>query len=166
MNEFIEKNRGLLRFYCITAQITGLLLLIVPGIGIAVEIISGSTPNGHRFYIPYMIQAVVLNFMFLGLVALGVAQFIRYVFERHGEPGLILRFGDKVLYIYAGLVILGSVVQYLFQITVVKGATFPMLLVYFAASLLPATAKALILVGLGTILHRVMPVIEESKTLV
>jgi len=172
MNEFIEKNKGLLRSYCILAQIVGLLLLIVPIIGIAIEILSGSIVKGHRSYIPsiiqipFVIQAVVLNFTFLGLVALGVAQFIKYVFESQGQPSLILRIGDKILYVYAGLVILGAFLKWVFQMEVIKATALSTLLISFVALLLPATAKALILIGLGKIFHRIMPVIEESKTLV
>jgi len=172
MNEFIKKNRGLLKVYYVTAQISGLLLLIVPIIGIAVEILSGSIVKGQRSYIlstiqiPFMIQAVVLNFTFLGMVALGVAQLIKYVFESQGQPSLILRIGDKILYVYAGLVILGTFFKWVFQMEVIRATALSTLLISFVALLLPATAKALILIGLGKILHRVMPVIEESKTLV
>lgn len=171
MNEFIEKNKALLKFYCVTTRIIGWVLLIAPGIGVATTV-SGLIIKGHRphipslIQIPFIIQAVVLNFTFLGLVALGVAQFIKYVFESQGQPGLLLRIGDKILYIYAGLVILGAALKWAFQMEAIKATAMSTLLVSFVALLLPATAKALILIGLGKIFHRVMPVIEESKTLV
>ena len=172
MNEFIEKSKGLLKFYCLGAQIIGWLLIIAPIIWITVEILSGSLFKGNRSHIPsliqisYIIQAVVLNFTFLGLVALGVAHFIKYVFESKVQPSLFLRIGDKILYMYAGFVILGALVKWVFQMQVIKATVLSTLSVSFAALLLPATAKALILIGLGKILHRVMPVLEESKTLV
>jgi hypothetical protein len=39
-------------------------------------------------------------------------------------------------------------------------------LLFIQPFLLPTVAKVLILVGLGQIIHRIIPVIEESKTLV
>lgn len=172
MNEFIEKNKGFLKIYCTTAQISGLLLVVAPIVGIIIGILTGSVSKGHRPHIPniiqisYVIQAAVLNFVFLGLVALGVAQFIKYVFESQDQPSFLLRIGDKILYIYAGLLILGAVLQWVFQMMVIKATAPPTLLISFAALILPAAVKALILIGLGKILRRVMPVIEESKTLV
>jgi hypothetical protein len=172
MNKFIEKNKGLLKIYCITAQISGLLLVVAPVIGIVIGILTGSVSKGHRPHIPdiiqisYVIQAVVLNCVFLGLVALCVAQFIKYVFESQDQPGLLLRIGDKILYVYAGLVILGTVLKWVFQMMMIKATAPPTLLISFVVLILPAVVKALILIGLGKILHRVMPVIEESKTLV
>jgi hypothetical protein len=116
--------------------------------------------------ISYATQAVVLNFVFLGLVALGVAQFIKYVFAHQDQPTFLLRIGDKILYIYAGFLILGAILTWVFQMMVIKATAIPTFIISFAGLLLPATVKALILIGLGKILKRVIPVIEESKTLV
>jgi hypothetical protein len=52
----------------------------------------------------------------------------------------------------------------LFFVFSFSGYSFQML--KFFISFIPALAKVLILVGLGKILRRVLPVIEESKTLV
>ena len=172
MNEFIEKNKGFLKIYCTTAQISGLLLVVAPIVGIIIGILTDSISKGHSPHIPniiqisYAIQAVVLNFVFLGLVALGVAQFIKYVFASQDQPSFLLRIGDKILYVYAGLLILGAVLQWVFQMMAIKATAVPTFLISFVALLLPAAVKALILIGLGKILRRVMPVIEESKTLV
>jgi len=161
MNEFIEKNRRLLRFYCVAARIIGWVLLTVPGIIALVEVLKGSLPGGNKLLI-LMVRAVVLNFMFLGLIALGVAQFIRYVFERQYQPGWILRNADKILYVYAVLIVLGAVWQCVSQTMITYSLFFSFLVTW----LLPAIAKALILTGLGQILRRILPVIEESRTLV
>ena len=172
MNEFIEKNKRLLKIYCLIAQISGLLLVIVPLVGAVIAILTGSVFEGARPNIPsiiqisFIVQAVILNFAFLGLVALGVAQFIKYVFESQDRPGLILRISDKVLYVYAAFIILGTFVKWVFQMKTINATAISTLLVSFVALMLPASAKALILIGLGKIIHRLLPVIEESKTLV
>lgn len=170
MNESIEKNRDILKTDCITAHISGLLLLIVSIIGMAVEILSGSFVKVYSYYvpptiqIPFMIPEVALNITFLGLVALGLAQFIKYVFENQSQIGLILRIGDKILYVYAGFVILVAFLKWVFQMEVTEVTAT--LLVSFIALILPAAAKALILIIFGKTLHRVLPVIGKSKTLV
>jgi len=40
------------------------------------------------------------------------------------------------------------------------------LLLYFLSAVLPAFAKGLIFIGIARVLHRIVPIIEESKTLV
>lgn len=172
MNNFIEKNKRLLEVYCTTAKIIGLLLVIAPVIGIIIGILTGAVSKSDRPHIPdilqisFAVQAAALNFIFLGLVALGVAQFIKYVFGGQDQPNLLLRIGDKILYVYAGLLILGAVLTWAFQMMSIKATAVPTFLVSFVALMLPASAKALILIGLGKIIHRLLPVIEESKTLI
>jgi len=166
INEFVERNRRLLTIYCVAARIIGRVLLVVPGIIIVVEALRGELSGDSRLLIPMMVRVVVLNFIFLGLLVLGVGQFIRYVFETQSRARWILRHGDKILYLYAALVVLGAVWQWVFTAMAVKSTVCAMFFPFLVSWLLPATAKALILIGLGQVLRRVLPVIEESKTLV
>lgn len=168
MNEIIKKNRKLLQIYCGVARTIGCVLLILPGIIVTVAVASGSIIQGkYRAYMLYLLlERAVLNFVLLGLILLGVAKFIRYLYESGHQPSWILRNGDKILYLYAAALVVGSVVQYFFQMTVVTNVKPLSSLPYLIPVLLHATAKGVILVGLGHALRRVMPVIEESKTLV
>jgi len=165
MNEFIEKNRRLLHFYCVASRAIGWALLIVPGVAAVVHLLSGTLMEGrYRLYPMFIfVRVLILNTMFLGLVVLGVAQFIRYLFERQYQPSLILRNADKILYLYAFLMVVGFVLEFFFRATIPTGSS---LLLYLFGWMLPTVAKVLILVGLGQILRRLLPVIEESKTLV
>jgi len=147
MNEFIEKNRQLLKFYCTAARIFGWVLLCGGTIWflmfvlltLAVDDAAGEIGWPHTLdNFVYSISSYVYEFAMLGLVALLVAQLIRYMLEIKYTPGHILRFGDKILYIYAA----------------------------FLPLIVPMAAKVLILVGLGQILRRILNVLEESKTLV
>jgi len=163
MNEFIEKNRRLFVFYCVAARIIGWLFLIVPPMMVGVKFLSGTlTDSRHPSYSLFIHIQATLNIMLLGLVALGIAQFIRYLCERQYQPAWILRNADKILYIYAVVLVVGAVLFFFFR----RHMTWSWLFWELLCSLLPATAKALILVGLSKILRRIMPVIEESKTLV
>ena len=98
MNTFIEKNKGLLKFYCVAARIIGWVLLIRAATE-TVSILSGYS----SFSIPFVMPITILIRILIGLVVLGVAQFIRYLLETEYKPGWILRHGEKILYLYAVL---------------------------------------------------------------
>ena len=180
MNEFIEKNKGLLKFYCLAARIIGWLILILGGIGILtllVEqwrvgwehgvVIKGTLGIFQRSWFPLMSY---------GLAALGVAQFIRYLFDRNYQPGWILRYADKILYVFAFFAIWRAVGMIWIFVSNYDNAArmysrldisppYTWLLLVLPVLLL-CSAKLLAIIGLAQALRRIMPVIEESKTLV
>lgn len=168
MNAFIEKNRRLLKIYCVAARTVGWVLLIIAAVIAVVKLFSGfSVDDRLRSYMLYMLcQQLTLSFVLLGFVLLGLAQFVRYLSENDYQPGWILRHGDKVLYLYAIALIIAPVLNYYFQMTVIRNVSAGSLLLYFLSALLPAVAKGLIFVGMAQVLQRIVPMVEESKTLV
>jgi hypothetical protein len=170
MNEFIEKNRRLLGIYCIAARIIGWCILLVAAIMIIAEILSGGRFIGAKGVDRlYMLEGLLFRYMLPAFLALLVAQFIRYLYEVEHQPGWILRYGDKILYVYAVIVVLNSIWQHVYYI-IVRYSDFGKFGIskffYVVLAVLLTGAKALILVGFAQILRRIMPVIEESKTLV
>ena len=167
MNELIEKNRGLLRFYCIAARTIGWILIIVGPLSAIVSLFIG-LPGGERLR-PYMLyrlsEQLILGFVLLGLVMLSLAQFVRYLYENDYQPGWILRHGDKVLYLYAAGSIVSPIVWYCFQMTI-RSDNLTDTLLFFMSAELPALGRGLIYVGMGQVLRRMAPIVEESKTLV
>lgn len=161
MNAFIEKNKRLLRVYCIAARIIGWLLLITAGIW-AIQALSGYS----RSSIPFAMPITIFLRIIVGLVLLGVAQFIRYLSESEYKAGWILRNGDKILYLYAVLRIVMIVRIFFHNAKMMENTPYYYPWAFLEANCLPVLAGALTLVGLGQILRRIMPVIEESKTLV
>ena len=168
MNEFIKQHQRLLHFYCDAAQALGwTLLLFVPSVGVVGTLLSGSLmSNWESGNILRLVLVVFLNSMTLGLVLLGVGQFIRYLFDSECQPSWMLRNGASVLYACAVIVLVSCVSQQLWYSSLMKNVSNPLLLARLVSTAIPALAKALILVGLGQILQRVLPVLEESKTLV
>ncbi len=162
INEFIEKNKKLLRTYCIAARIIGWVLVILSAMPALLipYIISGVFHEYPGGIIPMLgpLVEVLFGRLPLGVIVLGVAQLIRYVSERQYQPGWLLRHGSGILYLFAALMITGPIIRY-FCIKHIDSS-------YIVMHLLADVAKMLILVGLGNILKRIMPVIEESKTLV
>jgi len=172
MNEFIEKNRRLLHFYCEILRTIGSLILILGVIGgFAMIILKLVTQFGY-WQVPKNYEMVIslmplgiFNIMFYGLAVLGFVQFIKYLVEEDYQPGWILRHGDIFFYLYALFSILSVVRAYttipgLLSLSSYTGV-FKTLMIVFSI-----TVRVLILVGFGQILRRILPVIEESKTLV
>ncbi|MHC4111879.1 MAG: hypothetical protein ACYSUY_12450 [Planctomycetota bacterium] len=175
MNTFIENNRPWLKFYCTTARIIGWGIFIMAGAGtifqiLVMNILFGNHSSAYRFF---FVKSVLFQGVLPGILVLGIAQFIRYLFESEYKPGQILRYGDKILYLYAFLLMVAVVWQHL----IISGNVmqldiflimnnFKGMIPAMLASLVLAVPKILILVGLGQTIRRIMPVIEESKTLV
>jgi len=171
MNEFIEKNRRLLRFYSVAAQWTAVVMLISATIYITAATRRFSDIRGWVDLINLLLH-LFLDYIVPGSLALLVAQFIKYLIEMDYRPGWILRHQVAILYLCAVLVAMNSIWQWFFYIIIVGHSaldvfsTTPSRLLCIFVSLLLTAAKVLILVGLAQILRRVMPVIEESKMLV
>jgi len=169
MNEFIEKNRRLLHFYCIAARIMGSVLLIAGlawGCTKAVALVSRINDwEAFKTFVLADWPSGIFKFILLGLVALGIAQFIRYLFDREYKAGWILHNGDKILYVCAVLLIGNHVWIYINDSSFNLSSLYLRLLLGLLM-LLYTAAKVLILIGLAQTLRRIMPVIEESKTLV
>ncbi|MHC4558657.1 MAG: hypothetical protein ACYTFW_14450 [Planctomycetota bacterium] len=170
MNEFIKKNKSLLRSYRLITRIIGWMLLIVALVIAVVKLLSGFDMDDQlRFYMIYrLIQGLVLSYVLLGLILLGLAQFVRYLYQSEYQPGLILRHGDKVLYLYALALIINPILDYFYRMKII-GMTYAntdSLFLYLLIILLPAIARALIFVGMAKVLKRMIPMVEESKTLV
>jgi hypothetical protein len=168
MNQFIEKNKGLLRFYCIAARIIGWGTLILAGTGVIIQILVMNILFGDHT-IPYrlsVVKSVLFDGVLPSIIVLGIAQFIRYLLESEYKPGYILRHGDEILYLYAFLMFVGGVWQLLMVGMGMISTGITRMLLPMLASLVLTVPKILILIGLAQVVKRIMPVIEESKILV
>jgi hypothetical protein len=177
MKKFLEENKGLLNFYCIAARIIGWALVcggIVWFLLYVLCILVVSDAAGELRW-PYQLKNViystssfVFEFLFPGLVVLIVAQLIRYIIANKSKHGRLLQYGGYVLYTYAALVIGKVVLQYYLYLgdSVIFEEQGGRGLLFIQPLVIPVAAKVLIIIGLAQALRRVMPVIEEWKTLV
>ena len=90
MKEFIERNRKLLEFYCVAARIIGWALMLIPLALIALALLWNQLGGQTRLPPPEISLAHIGYFM-LGLIVLGIGQFIRHLFQTESKPGWILR---------------------------------------------------------------------------
>jgi hypothetical protein len=178
MTQFIEKHRRLLQAYCLIARILGWVLLL--GGIFWLFAVAGNTwliaeDQNKIDFLLYVISSLVYDFVIPGFLAFAIGGLLDYLLRSMKKPPLILGMTDKLCYIYAVFLV--------FKILPLRAMHDGILFVnlrYLAIPelseqtrillvqpLLVATlAKILLLIGIGMILHRLLPVIEESKTLV
>ena len=170
MNTFIEKNEKLLKFYSVSARIIGWLILILGGLGILMLLIKQYQVGFGKPVIIAGPQGVFQRSWFIlvatGLTLLGVAQFMRYLFDSEYHLSWLLRYADKMFYVFAFFVawkMVGMIIFYFSRGDIVEVEVW---LLNIIPMVLFNLARILALVGLAQILKRVLPVIEEHKSLV
>jgi hypothetical protein len=105
-------------------------------------------------------------FINIGLVSLGFTQLVRYLCESGHKMGPLLRYGEKVFYLCAIIVIWGVGAEVWLVATGQMGGNNALdlrFLMFFMPTLLYKSAKVLILVGLGQFLKQLIAAIEGSK---
>lgn len=158
---FVEKNRKWLNFYYWAARVGGWLflgmsLLAIGGHSVALASRLGDRDAFWQYYHHSMPWGMLSNLLPTGVLGLGVAQLIRYMLEPEYQPGLILRNAHNLVYLYAGYV----AVQSGYNLWIGGGGDAVYISVLFTF------AWVLILIGLGQTIKRMMPIIEETRTLV
>jgi hypothetical protein len=169
---FVEKNRKLLEWLCRIARIGGWLLLgsaflAVAGKSVALISRIGDWQEFMRFYNSDVPWGMFREFIPTGLMALGVAQFFKYLLEETSKPGWVLRNADKLLYLYAGILfaffVWAGLADIIFQF---RNRGHYDWIITVATYLVLVCIKMLALIGLAQILKRLLPMMEESRTLV
>jgi len=181
MVQFIEKHRRLLQAYCLIARILG-WFLVLGGVfwffAIArlnlVEVPKTDEQLIDLFL--YILNSLAYDFVIPGFLAFAVAGLLDYLLRPEAKPRLILRMTDKLCYIYAIFLTWRFYVTVLtfgddtwfinLKLLTVSEMSESARILLVQPLLVPTVAKVLLLIGVGMILHRLLPVIEESKTLV
>jgi hypothetical protein len=175
MNEFIEQNRRLIKFYRLAARIIGWVLICGGTIWFLIYllcILAAMDAAGELVWPPalkniiYSSSSYVFEFLFPGLIAIFVAQLIAYIIANESKRPRLLRYGQFILYAFAALVIGRAILQYCLWHGIVFEAESTVGLLFIQPLIVPVAAKVLIIVALAQAFRRILSVIEESKTLV
>lgn len=192
MINIIEKNKRLWMFYCTVLRALGWILLCIGGIGFVMLLLESIQTGGEVTFKggfgPF--KRSYNLFVNIGLVSLGLSQLVRYLCSSDNKMGPLLRYGDKIFYLYAiitvwqvgfwiWLVATGwmgsntSVLQHQAHslphqvhystMYMSKAANGLHWFIFFLPTLLYKGAKVLILVGLGKFLKQVIAIIKDSK---
>ena len=168
MNNFIEQNRRLLRIYCLLAKIFGTVLAVVGCLAVMGHSVAlVSRVGSWDYFRDYFINVPwgVISFLPTGYLVLGLAQFLRYSLDSEYQPGWILRNAVKFAYLYAIVLVIWIITVHVVTDYRVEQKWYNF--VYHILSyIFYGGAKVILLVGLAQILKRVMPIIEEHKSLV
>jgi vacuolar-type H+-ATPase subunit I/STV1 len=127
-------------------------------------------------FLLYIAYSLVYDFVIPGFLAFAIGGLLDYLLRPKAKPPLILGMMDKLCYIYAAFLILkffGAIKAFRsdlwfvnFKLLVIPEMSESARMLLAQPLLGPTLAKVLLLVGIGMILHRLLPVIEESKSLV
>ena len=167
MNTFIEENKGLLKKCYVSANILGWLLLALgcsAVVGHSFALISrlGDMEMLKEYYIA--LPWNVINGVPIGLLALGIGQFIKYICDKDYQPGWVLRNAEKLIYLYAVLFAVSVIIHFITRFPYWEH--WAEIIVRVLAHIIWGVGKVMLLVALALILKRIMPVIEESRTLI
>lgn len=167
-----------LKVYGGIARWSGWMLVIFSVLGL-VGFIYGFFERWVRSNQPFSVTMNQLQFIWAnlrtalmpGIMALGIAQFLRWLTDQESQPGLLLRHGPKLLIISAAIY-LSQVVLMLWQLpgvirTFTRNLTpiIPMGLI-IVSDFLVTLAPVIILFGLAEALRRIGPIVGESKEMV
>ena len=173
MNEFIEKNRRLLKIYRFLATLFGVILIFLgckAVIAHSLLLILSASDIISFLDVFKNVPWVLVSFLPTGYLVLGLAQFIRYLSDNEYQPGWILRNAVQFVYLYAVVLIVILTISCVIECSLIECGRYPDQWYKIASRVLSFVfyggGKVLLLVGLGQVIRRVMPVIEESKTLV
>ena len=167
---FIEKNKKLILFYYWVLRIGGgaflsLVFLTVAAKSFALATRIGDWQEFNRFLQNDVPWGMFTNVLPTSLLALGIAQLIRYLFETDRKPDWIFRNADKLLYTYATILIgyycWSGAIEVISHFN--EPYDFPLRLIVLTVFII---VKLLVLVGVAEMLRRLLPMIEESRTLV
>lgn len=170
LQTFIEKNRKLLLFYYWAVRVGGWLFLVftslhIAGISVALGSRIGDWPEFHRVLQDDIEWGMLSHVISTSLVALGIAQLIRYLLHADRKPDWILRNADKLLYTYAAIRTGYSCWRGVVLMIYHFGEPYYLSL-DLVTLVIPIAVKLLVLVGVAELLRRLLPMIEESRTLV
>jgi len=172
MNNFIEQNKKLLLFYYWAVRIGGWFLLILSSLAVIGHSIALSTriTDSQEFsrYWHHDVPWGMFTYLFpASLLALGVTQFIWYLLGTDHRPGWILRNADKLLYAYTSIMLGCYIWMCVEGLNITKAwDTHVEFIIRILISVVFISVKILALVGLAQLLKRLLPMIEESRTLV
>jgi hypothetical protein len=173
MTQFIEKHHRLLQAYSLIARILGWVLILGGFVWLFAmggkQIIAGD--QKQKVFFIYVISALIYNFVIPGLLAFAIGGLLDYLLHPMKKPPFILGMTDKLCYIYSFFLFLKTLLLMAYNINYLfanfRYSTGPEVSILLVQPMLVTTsAQILLLIGIGMILHRLLPVIEESKTLV
>jgi len=171
MNTFINKNERFLRICCNVARFFGLLLLaFVAFILIPITLLgllgNGSFALNSIKFEPFI--RAILGLIFPAFFLLGIEQLIKCLIVSDFKSNWILRYADKIIYMYAGFLIINFVYSSMYTRKMIHASGYDVSFVSktLILSSIITFIKILVWIGIALLLKKIVPIIQESKTLI
>jgi hypothetical protein len=166
LHDIIEKNERFLRFCSRVAHTVGFFLILITFLTIAFPLSAvlwaGSPKNIATNLLLTSFVIRFIRILFLIFLFLGIEQFIRCLIDIDFKPNWILRFGDKIIYMYAVFIFVTPIHAYT-QMPELHNIPHSAVI---ALAAIFTFVKIILWVGFGLVLKRLVPIIQESKTII
>ncbi|MDD5459149.1 MAG: hypothetical protein PHF37_07135 [Phycisphaerae bacterium] len=164
LNNFI-KNERFLRFCGNLAEALAWFLLLICIITIIGFLFTLPKAYLHDQYVKGLYNLVLPKLifkMFTIFLLLGINQFIKCLTLPDFKPNWILRLADKIIYIYAALLFINFVYNIIHpNPSIYSPSEWTLIFSGIFTSI-----KILLWIGAGMALKRIIPIVQESKSLV
>lgn len=169
LNNAIEKNKRYLHFCSCVAQFSGLLFLFLGFISIVMMLWNFCQPGRfpkHDVALVYkFISPFIFSQVFPGLFLLGISKLIKCLIDINFKTNWILKFSDKIIYLYVVLLIINFIFFSIYPTEAIIASPHHYLATWIPSAIF-TSVKVLLWVGVAQVLRRIVPIIQESKTLV
>jgi len=179
LKQAVEKHRKWLEGYCILSRLMGWLLIVtgIGTLGYAAWILLTEETRVNEMFAAFppdrisdmkfwmIVHEPFFPMILPGLLALLVAQLLRYLLDENTRPCWLLRHGEEVLY-FTAVAFLINLIPTFRLLGENNRPLWGFILGGINPNLLLVSAELTILIGLAQALRRVLPMIEEAKSLV
>ncbi|MFA6186726.1 MAG: hypothetical protein WC770_05880 [Phycisphaerae bacterium] len=163
LHNVIEKNERFLRFCCKVAHTISFVVILIAFLQIAYPLSAVLWAGSPKNMAANLLQTTsilgYIKFLFLIFLFLGIEQFIRCLIDIDFKPNWILRYGDKIIYLYA-LYLFVTPIYYCGSFTSTHNASIAIVVI----AAIFAFIKSILWIGIGKVLKIIVPIIQESKT--
>ena len=173
MNAFVQQHKTLLKFYHSALRLSGWILLIVGICNYPITMLLARTLDVHTFsLVSISLPLRMFPLILFGLLGLAIAQLIQYLVDSTSKPGLLVRHGSKFLCIYVVLMLIMvpisnfHIIRYISSVDIPNTQRLFFITMALVTSIILFATQALILLGAAQFLKRLLPIIEEHKSLV
>ena len=164
-DEKVPKEKYLtLRVFCIALELIGWLLIACGVVWFVRSIESDIDLEKNLEKAISLVSLYSFDFIFIGLVSIILARLSRFTADRSFHKSLLLCCGPKIVYLFAVFTLVWTAFRWRIYKNTIEDINWQTVLIQ--SLFLPAVAKFLILICLAQILKRILPVIEEYKSLV
>lgn len=169
MNQFIEEQRSFLARMSRMIRVSSLILVVLGTLWAGIKAVALISRLGDWNALCEMWKdtpSAIVLFLLLGIIGLGLASFLRYMYDPEYKPNWIVKRGEKLLYAFAAFVAIQGCVYAGLILYRYASLSLAMTLIICIGYLVFVVGAVLVLAGLAQVYKRLLPMIDEARALV